>query len=228
MLRTRYGAEYGHGLLMASAERISVRGNIAAGLLHDYGHHDMQLLRDANDVARRFGLPVPYPDVPALGEDTGERFGLDYFNLEVPAAKRRRCGNGKAPMAALAAAEAPEAAAAAPPPKFAVPTPEPYLAPWTHVFAEEPTLSAAELTALFSVGDDEVVAEMVRTGEHSRRSAAKLCPVGGACCHMWKRGGPCSGAKHKPGLHKHTTDCPQGKGNALSLAMKKRLGTTRK
>ena len=46
--------------------------------------------------------------------------------------------------------------------------------------------------------------------------------------HMWRSGLPCSGARHRAGLHLHTTDCPQGKGNAMSLAMQKRLGTRRK
>lgn len=83
-----YAKEHGHGLLMASAQRLSIKGNIAAGILSDPGHCDLQLLRMRNQVAAKHGLPLPFPDVPPLSADTGARFGCDYCDLEL----RRQAG----------------------------------------------------------------------------------------------------------------------------------------
>ena len=80
---SRYEKDHGHGLLMASAQRLSIKGNIAAGILTDPGHCDLQILRVRNEVALKHGKPPPYPDVPPTSADTGARFAVDYYDLEI-------------------------------------------------------------------------------------------------------------------------------------------------
>lgn len=91
---SRYGKDLGHGLLMASAQRLSVKGNIAAGILTDPDHCDLQILRMRNEVAAKHGKPLPHPDVPPLSADTGARFGVNYYDLEL----RRQAGQDPTPQ----------------------------------------------------------------------------------------------------------------------------------
>ena len=79
---------------MASAQRLSVKGNIAAGILTDPDHCDLQILRMRNEVAAKHGKPLPHPDVPPLSADTGARFGVNYYDLEL----RRQAGQDPTPQ----------------------------------------------------------------------------------------------------------------------------------
>ena len=45
-----YSEACGHALLLASAQRFSVKGNVAAGLQADLGHFDTQQARDNNAI----------------------------------------------------------------------------------------------------------------------------------------------------------------------------------
>ena len=83
-----YKPKHAHGLLMASAERLSVKGNVAVGLLPDLVHSDMQLARERNAVCRKHGFAVPYPMVADLEPDTGARFVHEYWEQQL----KRRAG----------------------------------------------------------------------------------------------------------------------------------------
>ena len=116
-----YQPKHAHGLLMASSERLSVKGNVAVGMQRDLGHVDMQLARERNATARKHGFLVPYPDIAELQPDTGARFVHEYFEQEL---KRRK---GEPVLE---------------PPKFEAPSIERYYQPW------EPTVPAELLSLL--------------------------------------------------------------------------------
>lgn len=61
-----YSEAYGHALLQASAERISVKGNVAAGLQADLGHFDTKQARDNNEICKRRSMALPHPDPQPL------------------------------------------------------------------------------------------------------------------------------------------------------------------
>ena len=90
-----YSEAYGHALLQASAERISVKGNVAAGLQADLGHFDTKQARDNNEICKRRSMALPHPDPQPLRADTGARFGAEYLRCG-KAAKQRRLEGGAA------------------------------------------------------------------------------------------------------------------------------------
>jgi hypothetical protein len=196
-----YSMDTAHGLIMASCERISVNGNVSAGLVRSQGHVDMQLARENNAICRQFGLDVQHPDVPLLGDDTGARFMCDYFERET----KRQKGT---PV------DKPE--------KFVAPGIEPYLQPWIHTFDEPAPMSDADFAAMFgptsNLAEFNEMKSLVVQGGKAKRMP-HLCEYNGPCCKLAKNG--CPSQKHpyprKHVKHGHVSGCKKG----MLLKMKK-------
>ena len=208
-----YEKWYGHSLLMASAERASVKGHVAAGMQKSVGHVDMQLCRLNKLVAKRFSLPVdPHPSIPLLSTDTGERFGVEYAEEAEMRLK------GTTPQFKEIK-----------PPSFE----DLFSTAWTHDFAEEDEAARQASTGprartkkakqdavdavvaahpdLFNIPPD---LSFVLKGWHPRNN---LCQVGGDCCKKFPDGRPANchlkglgPNKHQPGGHKHVEGCRHG------------------
>ena len=205
-----YSEEYGHALLMASAERISVKGNVAAGLLAHLGHYDTQQARDNNAICARRGMALPHPDLQPLRADTGARFGAEYLRRG-EAAKRRRLDGG-----ASSSAEEEEQQV------FKAPSVDRYYERWQHEFAKgapkkkEKELDEVQLQLLLTMPNDDEAKDLVRGGWNPKHS--NKCVVGGACCHLRDKG-PCPPGPKHASKHKHVPGCLHGRG----LAIRKRL-----